>query len=164
MFRRFEFEKEFNSTLEFIPMSMRRKLDLVGVKMHLNEWQALSMTERLAACHLPAASAEEREVLGNFLREAVKRRTGNDAANVKPVTEESGPDAGRVPADVLRLISELQLRASEWGRFDSDERFALSKLARGPAEKFRSAWAEIAGAAGSSKSAPAPKENKEAVR
>jgi len=164
MFRRFDFEKDVYAALEFVPMSVRRKLDLVGVKIHLNEWRTLSLTERLVVCHFPTASSEEREVLGAFLREAVKRRTGTEIAAVNLQAEENEPNADRVPADVSRLISEFQLSDQEWIGFDPDERFALSKLARGPADKFRSAWAESGESARRSMSKPPAQQDKEKGR
>ncbi|MGD1026416.1 nitrate reductase associated protein [Candidatus Binatus soli] len=144
MFRRFDFEKELYETLEFIPLSVRRKLDLAGVKLHLKEWQALSRVERLVICHFPAGSPEERDVLAAFLREAVKRRAGTDVGTMKPAAHDDAPDAGQVPPDVARLIAELGLPEKRWSLLDPDERFALAKMARGGADKFMSAWSEFA--------------------
>ncbi len=144
MFRRFDFEKDLYETLELVPLSVRRKLDLAGVKLHLNQWQALSRVERLVICHFPAASPEERAVLAAFLREAVKTRAGTDLATMKPAAHDAAPEAGQVPPDVARLIAELGLPEQRWSLLDPDERFALAKLARGGADKFMTAWSEFA--------------------
>jgi hypothetical protein len=139
MFRRFEFEKDLYETLEFIPLSVRRKLDLAGVKLHLKDWQALSRPERMVICHFPVASPEECGVLADFLRDAVKSRTGTDLAATKP----AAPDAGIMPPEVASLIAELKLPHERWALFDPDERFALARMARGGHEKFMSAWFEF---------------------
>jgi hypothetical protein len=144
MFRHFDFEKDLYETLEFVPLSVRRKLDLAGVKLHLNEWQALSRVQRLVICHFPVASPEERDVLAAFLREAVKTRAGTELATMKPAAHDAAPDAGHVPPDVAQLIAELMLPEKRWSLLDPDERFALAKLARGGADKFMSAWSEFA--------------------
>lgn len=144
MFRHFDFEKDLYETLEFVPLSVRRKLDLAGVKLHLNEWQALSRVQRLMICHFPVASPEERDVLAAFLREAVKTRAGTELATMKPAAHDAAPDAGHVPPDVAQLIAELMLPEKRWSLLDPDERFALAKLARGGADKFMSAWSEFA--------------------
>ncbi len=144
MFRHFDFEKDLYKTLEFVPLSVRRKLDLAGVKLHLNEWQALSRVERLVICHFPVGSPEERDVLAAFLREAVKTRAGTELATMKPAAHDAAPDAGHVPPDVAQLIAELMLPEKRWSLLDPDERFALAKLARGGADKFMSAWSEFA--------------------
>ncbi len=144
MFRRFEFEKELYGTLEFIPLSVRRKLDLAGVKLHLKEWQALSRVERQVICHFPVASPEECGVLAAFLRDAVKTRAGTELATTKPAWPDAAPDAGQAPPEVARLIAELKLPEKRWSLLDPDERFALAKMARGGADKFMSAWSEFA--------------------
>jgi hypothetical protein len=144
MFRRFEFEKELYETLEFIPLSVRRKLDLAGVKLHLKEWQALSRVERQVICHFPVASPEECGVLAAFLRDVVKTRAGTELATIKPASPDAAPEAGQVPPDVARLIAELKLPEKRWSLLDPDERFALAKMARGGADKFMSAWSEFA--------------------
>jgi hypothetical protein len=132
-------------TLEFMPLSVRRKLDLAGVKLHLKEWQALSRVERMVICHFPVASPEECGVLAAFLRDAVKARAGTELAIMKPAAHnDAPPDAGQVPPDIARLIAELKLPEKRWSLLDPDERFALAKLARGGADKFMSAWSEFA--------------------
>jgi len=144
MFRRFDFEKDLYETLDLIPLSVRRKLDLAGVKLHLNQWQALSRVERLVVCHFPAGSPEERDVLAAALREAVKRRAGTDVATMKPAAHDAASDAGQLPPEVARLVAELGLPEKRWSLLDPDERFALAKVARGGADKFMSAWSEFA--------------------
>lgn len=143
MFRRFDFEKELYATLEFMPLSVRRKLDLAGVKLHLKEWQALSRTERLVVCHFPVASPEECGVLAAFLRDAVKTRAGTELAIMKPGSHDDAPGAGQAPPDVARLIAELRLPQQRWSLLDPDERFALAKMAHGGADKFMTAWSEF---------------------
>jgi len=144
MFRRFDFEKDLYETLEFMPLSVRRKLDLAGVKLHLKEWQALSRVERMVICHFPVASPEECGVLAAFLRDAVKTRAGTELATMKPAAHNDAPGVGQVPPDIARLIAELKLPEKRWSLLDPDERFALAKLARGGADKFMSAWSEFA--------------------
>ena len=42
----FDFEADFTSDLRCIPMAVRRKLDLAGVKLKLSHWGALAGPER----------------------------------------------------------------------------------------------------------------------
>ncbi|HEY6395351.1 MAG TPA: nitrate reductase associated protein, partial [Candidatus Binataceae bacterium] len=76
MFRRFQFENEMSQSLACVPMPVRRKLDRIGLKVGLKQWQALSHAERAAICHLPADSAEERDAMAMFVRETVHRACG----------------------------------------------------------------------------------------
>ena len=76
MIRRFNFEDEVHHSLACVPMAVRRKLDRVGVKVSLEQWQTLAQHERLAICHLPTDSDEERETVRTYLEETVKARAG----------------------------------------------------------------------------------------
>ena len=71
MIREFKFEDEMHTTLACVPMAVRRKLDRVGVKISLEQWQLLGNGERLAICHLPVDSADECDAVGVFIREAM---------------------------------------------------------------------------------------------
>ena len=62
--------------LDLIPRSVRDKLDRVHIKLHLKEWQQLSLDERArlrdAACDTPV----EVEAYRRQLEEMVHHRTG----------------------------------------------------------------------------------------
>ena len=75
MLRRFKFEDEVHQSLSCVPMAVRRKLDQAGVKISLEQWQTLRRGERLAICHLPTESDEERATLKFFVEEAVQERS-----------------------------------------------------------------------------------------
>ena len=66
-------------------MAVRRKLDRVGVKVGLKQWQALGRGERLAICHLPidhdrrardAQTVHRRSGRAHLRREAAHARRG----------------------------------------------------------------------------------------
>jgi len=132
MLRRFKFEEEVYESLSCVPMAVRRKLDRVGVKISLEQWQGLGRGERLAICHLPVESAEEHEVMRAFIEEAV-RRCGSAT---KPVAEEmrraAEPPASPPAALVAGAKAEgVELTQSAWDRLNADERYALIKLGGG---------------------------------
>jgi hypothetical protein len=146
MFKLFKFEKEIDEKLALVPMTARRKLDLVGLKIHLKEWTALTLSERLVICHFPVSSREEREVLAAFLKEAVARHSGAQPAPCEPLTEDA-PDA--LPDRVAKRFAELALPAALWRQFDPDQRFVLAKFARDSSvERFLAAWKEFTRASG----------------
>ena len=55
MIRRFKFEDEVHHSLACVPMAVRRKLDCVGVKVSLEQWQALAQYERTGFICTPMA-------------------------------------------------------------------------------------------------------------
>ena len=54
----FAFEQDFIGTWRCIPLCVRRKLDLVGVKLKLSHWLALSQRQRQRPCGLAGYAAE----------------------------------------------------------------------------------------------------------
>ena len=58
MYKRFTFEGDIHESLDCVPLSVRRKLDLAALKISLDGWQQLSRAERLSLCHLPVDSEQ----------------------------------------------------------------------------------------------------------
>lgn len=140
MFRRFNFETDIDDKLELVPMTVRRKFDLVGLKIHLKQWAALTLAERRVVCHLPVASQEEREVLAAFLRGAISRDTGAEPSAMAPATD-APPEV--TPDRVGEMISLHKLEPARWRQFDAEQRFALEKCAKDTG-RFLAAWNEFA--------------------
>ena len=74
MYLRLELEGDLHRTLEFIPLAVRRKLALSGLKLSLRAWTAMTRAERLAVCHLPVDGPGDlevyRETLAGFAERA----------------------------------------------------------------------------------------------
>ena len=62
--------------LEFIPRSVRDKLDRIGVKLHLKDWQSFSLVERRHLCDEACKSPAEVASYGAGLAQLIRRRTG----------------------------------------------------------------------------------------
>ena len=69
--------------LELIPRSVRDKLDRAGLKVHLKEWQALSMAEREHLRDLPCASAAEVARYAAEVERLVERVAGRSPERLK---------------------------------------------------------------------------------
>ena len=65
MFNRYRYEAEFYRTLNRIPLDVRMKLDLAGVKISLKDWLAFSFEERTVLCHLPIETDDRLIEAGN---------------------------------------------------------------------------------------------------
>jgi len=79
MMRKFKFEAEVYESLNCLPMAARRKLDALGIKLHLAQWEQLGRGERLMICHAPADSEEEQSALRTFIEEVAMARMGSPA-------------------------------------------------------------------------------------
>jgi hypothetical protein len=85
--RVFEFEPAAARDLEWLPLAVRYKLDLCGLKIGLNEWQALALEQRQALLRCPAGRAFDALVLE--LAPGVRRladRAGDRSGRQAPPT------------------------------------------------------------------------------
>jgi len=133
MIRRFKFEDEVHQSLACVPMAVRRKLDRVGVKVSLEQWQALAQHERLAICHLPTTSDEECDALRTFLKEAVRMRSGGATKTLSDEARRSAEPPATPPERLVENAQTAGITLSDtlWRRLDPDERYALIKLGGG---------------------------------
>jgi len=135
MIRKFRFEAEIYESLSCLPMAARRKLDALGIKLHLAQWEKLGRGERLMICHAPADSDEERSALKTFVQEVALARTGSPAKALPDDARRSAYPPPHPPHVLARHARALgwELDEHEWAALDDDQRYALIKL--GDAEK-----------------------------
>ncbi len=129
--RIFGFEADFAGDLRCIPMAVRRKLDLVGVKLGLPHWQRLSPEERQRLLAWPD-DREELGRLGDWLRQRTAAMPEGVAKPLPPACQEPWQQRESCP-ELLRQACRdlgLQLDAAGWSRLDELQRFALLKLSR----------------------------------
>ena len=62
MFHRYQYESDIYPSLSRIPLHVRMKLDVTGIKISLKDWLAFSIEERTVLCHLPVETEEEKQV------------------------------------------------------------------------------------------------------
>jgi hypothetical protein len=143
MYLRLELEGDLHQTLEFIPLAVRRKLDLAGLKLSLKGWTAMTRAERLAVCHLPVDGPGDLEVYREALS-GLAERAGHPA-----VPLEGGPADGRAwsAARIPEIVAARAPRISpaQWSALPEEARYVLFRLAearRGP-EKLDAALREL---------------------
>ena len=75
--------RDEHESLELIPRAVRDKLDRVGIRLHLKDWQALALAERVRLRDLPCGSAEEQDRYAAELAALVLRITGKPAEKMR---------------------------------------------------------------------------------
>jgi len=143
VYLRFEFEGDLHRTLEFIPLAVRRKLDLAGVKLSLAGWTAMTRAERLAVCHLPVDGPGDLEAYREALQ-GFAERAGHPVAPLEGGPVDAGAwGAARLPETVAARVPQLSLE--RWSALPEEARYVLFRLAeprRGP-EKLSAALREL---------------------
>jgi len=64
--------------LALIPRSVRDKLDRVGIKLHLKQWELLTLAERRHLVEAPCESAAEIDRYRSELNGLIRLRTGRE--------------------------------------------------------------------------------------
>ncbi len=130
MIRQFQFEAEVYESLSCVPMQARRKLDAIGIKIHLAQWQQLSRGERLMICHAPATLDDERAALRIFIEEATLARTGTPPKELGEAARRGARPPASPPGVLVVNARErgVELTQAAWNSLDDDERYALVKL------------------------------------
>ena len=127
----FQFEQDFIGNWRCIPLCVRRKLDLMGLKLKLNHWIALSQAQRQELVEWPDdRSALER--MRQHLKAGTALMADGMASDLPPATQESWQLTNQLPAPVEQAALQrgLTLSLDQWGAITELERFALCKLVR----------------------------------
>ena len=127
--RCFAFEADFVADLRCLPMAVRRKLDLAGVKLKLSHWHGLDGAEReqlLAWDDDPASIAALRQ----WLLQRCAALPPAPPTLLEPARKTAWQQQDELPAELLASCEQLGLRLAPraWGELDELERFALVKL------------------------------------
>ncbi len=127
----FGFEADFAADLRCIPMAVRRKLDLVGVKLGLPHWHRFSAEERQRLLVWPD-DGEGLERLGNWLRQRSAAMPEGEAKPLPPARQEPWQQGESCPELLRKACRDLGLRLEPagWSRLTEVQRFALVKLSR----------------------------------
>lgn len=140
MFYAFRYEAQDHPNLDRLPLYVRMKLDVTGVKLSLSDWLAFSFEERSAICHLPAEQADEQEAFKGFLQFLCGKYRGAPACLLPPVDPSPWESIRQIPAPVVERIhgNGSAVSLEEWSGWTSFQRYALYKTAisKSEPEKF----------------------------
>lgn len=129
----FDFEADFAGALYCIPMSVRMKLDEVGVKVSLKQWNRLEREERDQLLTRRCDSEIARRAYRSYLTAAIERRTGAPAQDLPIEPEPAWADERCVPSQISEYFAAhgvAPLSPTQWAALTPLKRFVLIKLTR----------------------------------
>jgi hypothetical protein len=130
MFFRFSYEAEFYPALNRLPLHVRMKLDLTGIKISLKDWLAFSFEERTVLCHLPIETVDERQAFTSYL-DFLSRKYRDEPVARTEVMASAHWDRTRVPEPVAQksAATSRAVALAEWNLWPAHQRYALYKTA-----------------------------------
>jgi hypothetical protein len=128
----FGFEADFVDSLRCIPMAVRLRLDVSGVKLKLNEWSKLGQAERLALAKNPCRAPAEIDAYKEGLSHLVEKTSGARPSMLLELPVPIWDNPSNVPEQVLVQARQLgfSLTVEGWASLSPLQRFALTKLSR----------------------------------
>ncbi len=130
MFYRFQYEAEFYPSLTRVPLDVRLKLDIAGIKISLKDWLAFSFAERVALCHLPCESDEEKQAFTAYFDFLSLKYSGAPVGRTEALNSTLWHESA-VPPAVRKKSAEAnqEVTQHEWVGWNFHERYALYKTA-----------------------------------
>jgi hypothetical protein len=133
----FQFEADFVESLRCIPMLVRYKLDICGIKLKLNQWHQFSTHDRQTLVIMPCATETEIAFYRDILSRMIKETTGEMATELPVDPYPIWDWTDRVPDVVLDRARSLgvDITLQQWDKLTALQRFALTKLTRSSHEE-----------------------------
>lgn len=129
----FQFEKDFAGALYCIPMAVRRKLDLCGVKVSLKQWNRFALDERERMVEQRCETASEIDDYGRYVASVIENRTGEPAQLLERDDGAEWNGTNSVPERVVDYSLERDVTPptpAQWAKLSPLQRFAIFKLTR----------------------------------
>ncbi len=127
----FGFERELYATMSCLPLAAKYRLDVIGIKISIKQWHALTMEERRAICEMPADNEDERRVMSEFVCRLIAQRCGEHPSFLSNEQRATALQTAYLPRAVEQQAGSLgyELDAERWKMLDGDQRYALLKFA-----------------------------------
>jgi len=129
----FKFEEDFiEQNMRCIPMVVRFKMDIAGIKLKLAEWSKFHASERIQLALLPVSTQDQTDKYHQFLIGLITKYTGNQATTMAIDPLPDWENLHQIPSMLSEKSAELQLQLSidQWRKLTKIQRFALLKLCR----------------------------------
>jgi hypothetical protein len=128
----FQFEASSENCHCCIPMEVRLKLDLCGVKLQLSQWQMLSQEEQRILADLPFELNDQLVPFREMVKQIVLKNSGTPVSVLPLEPNPPWENKTVIPTRLQERAIELgcALNLEQWAALTPLQRFALVKLVR----------------------------------
>lgn len=129
----FRFEEDFAGSLRCIPMCVRLKLDLTGIKLSLRQWSQFGAQARRHLLDLPCATFHHQQLYRDTLIALIGQHCDEPPRDLALNDEPLWQATSAVPSCVMGQAAADRVSpptTAAWCALSPLQRFALVKLAR----------------------------------
>ena len=126
----FQFETDFVDSLRCIPMQVRYRLDICGVKLKLHQWNLFTLADRAELVDFEPQTEVEFDRYRELLVRLIQERAGEAATLLTIATAPPWLNEAEIPVMVAEKIRTANINFSllQWQKLATLQRFALIKL------------------------------------
>jgi hypothetical protein len=129
----FQFEEQFmENNMRCIPLIIRFKMDMAGIKLKLSEWKRFSTEERIELALMNCSLNEGCEQYAGYLAGLIKKHTGRTPTTIEVNETPLWKELHSIPGTLVEKLKEFDWNLSivQWAYLTDLQRFALLKLCR----------------------------------
>lgn len=146
----FGFERGYAGDLHFLPLAIRYRLDLAGLKIGLEAWLKMPVATRFALAAQPIGPGVADQAFASMAQLAHREATGGEPGAIPRADAAEWSRVGGVPRTVADAATRMgkAIGTGAWEALSELQRYSLLKLAgsrRNP-ETFGMAYVEFFGA------------------
>ncbi len=127
----FDFEQDFSKAFQCIPMAVRYKLDVSGVKLSLSQWRRFTEEDRRNTLARPCETAAEISAYRDALAALIISRAGEAPKFLEAQPGFAWEALDAVPEQIAAYARSLEIpppTLAQWQSLSPLQRFALLKL------------------------------------
>jgi hypothetical protein len=129
----FDFEQDFSGSLRCIPIAVRYKLDLCGIKLSLRQWSRFTDADRRDLLSHGSESATQIDHFRDALIALIASCAGEEAEFLPVEPAPAWADCKTVPDQIATYARSLGIAPpalAQWQSLSVLQRFTLWKLSR----------------------------------
>lgn len=128
----FQFEDDFVTSLQCIPMQVRMKLDMCGIKLKLNQWNQFDREERQQLVDMTCLTDSEIKNYRELLENLVTTKIGETAKELPIDSNPAWLNEMTIPSEIQEQANSFHVTISlqQWQALTPLQRFALIKLSQ----------------------------------
>ncbi|MBP6431670.1 MAG: nitrate reductase associated protein [Ferruginibacter sp.] len=129
----FNFEEDFvEENMRCIPMTIRYKMDIVGIKLKLSEWSKFKIEERISLATMSINDIEEKAKYKIYLSNLIEKSANSLPSLIIVEENHLWDNLNEIPTILQTQAHQFNITISQlqWQKLTTLQRFTLLKLCK----------------------------------